>query len=229
MHSARTLSCKHTHPASTMDLPTFHSGLLLTFSAYLVGTASPGPSNLAIMGTAMSQGRPHALALAAGVMNGSLIWGLSAGFGLASLMQAYSWSLVIVKVLGGLYMLWLASKAARAAFATDAFDGATGMSVAGASLKGTYLKGLAMHLTNPKAIFVWLSIVALGLPPDAKTSDALVIVAGCALIALCVFFGYALAFSTSVARHIYRRVHRWFNAALAGVFAFAGVRMLLSR
>ncbi len=37
------------------------------FAVYLVGTASPGPSNLAIMGVAMEQGRSRALSLAAGV------------------------------------------------------------------------------------------------------------------------------------------------------------------
>lgn len=212
-----------------MEFTHLSASLLFTFSAYLVGVASPGPSILAIMATALSRGRPHALALAAGVMSGSLVWGFSAAFGLASLMQAYSWSLVIIKVLGGLYMLWLSWKAAKAALAPGAFAVSGGIAAGSSRLRDSYLKGLAMHLTNPKAIFVWLSIVALGLPQDAKTGDALRIVAGCAVIGLCVFFGYALAFSTRAARSVYARVHRWFNAALAVVFAVAGARMLLVR
>ena len=75
------------------------ANLLLAFAAYFVGCASPGPSILAIMTTAMSRGRPRALALAAGVMCGSLVWGVSAAFGLSALMQAYSWSLVVLKLL----------------------------------------------------------------------------------------------------------------------------------
>ncbi len=206
------------------DVSQLSSTLFLAYAAYLAGVASPGPSNLAIMSTAMSRGRAHALALAAGVMSGSLVWGFSAAFGLSALMQAYSWTLVAVKIAGGLYMLWLAWKAARSALSPTPLAEATG--AAGGRLRQSYLKGLAMHLTNPKAIFVWLSIVALGLPPDAARGDALMVVGGCAVIALAVFFGYALAFSTGAARSAYRKVHRWFNAALALLFGLAGLRML---
>jgi threonine/homoserine/homoserine lactone efflux protein len=46
---------------------------------------------------------------------------------------------------------------------------------------------------------------------------------------LSVFFGYALAFSTALARRIYVKAHRWLNVMLSAVFAFAGFRLLLSR
>jgi threonine efflux protein len=209
------------------DVDIIPANLLLAYVAYLVGTASPGPSNLAIMGMAMTQGRAHAIALAAGVVNGSLIWGLAAAFGLSSVMHTYSWSLIAMKLLGGVYMLWLAWKAARQALRPASISAP--LDTFEAKLGRSYLKGLAMHLTNPKAIFVWLSIVALGLPQQARQSDALLVVAGCGLLGSAVFFGYAVAFSTDAARRTYRKVQRWFNAALAVVFAFAGVRMLLSR
>ncbi|WAH61845.1 hypothetical protein LZ023_34815 (plasmid) [Pseudomonas silvicola] len=41
--------------------------LILIYTTYFVATASPGPSNMAIMGTAM-KGRGAALALASGVI-----------------------------------------------------------------------------------------------------------------------------------------------------------------
>ena len=41
--------------------------LLLVFTAYVIAAASPGPSNMRIMGVAMHQGRQAALTLAAGV------------------------------------------------------------------------------------------------------------------------------------------------------------------
>ena len=52
-------------------------GLTIALTAYAIGVASPGPSNMAIMATAMSQGRQYALALAAGVVCGSVAWGLA--------------------------------------------------------------------------------------------------------------------------------------------------------
>lgn len=56
----------------------FSHELILIFTPYLVATASPGPSNMAIMGTAMKKGRGAALALAAGVVSGSMVWALLA-------------------------------------------------------------------------------------------------------------------------------------------------------
>ena len=223
--SAQTLG--RTSNPCNMPSEFFSPSLAVALSAYAVGVASPGPSNMAIMGTAMSQGRGQALSLAAGVVCGSLVWGLAAALGLSALMRTYSWSLVALKVLGGLYLLFLSAKAARAALASNPPELVA--RVSGGSKWRAFTSGLGMHLTNPKAIFVWLSIVALALPSGAGGTHALGVVASCAAIGVFVFFGYALAFSTAVARSIYARVHRWFNATLSVVFAFAGFRLLLSR
>jgi threonine efflux protein len=145
-------------------------------------------------------------------------------------MRRYSEALTMVKLAGGLYLLWLAWQAAR-----KAWRARTAMPVPGAeadghmpSLARTAGRGLALHLTNPKAIFVWLSFVSLALPPGARQADALAVVGHCGLISASVFGAYALVFSTSVARRGYQAAERPINALLAGVFGFAGVRMLLS-
>ncbi|WP_255440427.1 LysE family translocator [Caenimonas sedimenti] len=201
--------------------------LLLAWSAYLVGTASPGPSNLAIMATAMNAGRGPALYLAAGVVMGSWFWGLAALFGLSALLAAYSQALVALKILGGLYLLWLALKSARSAWSSHA--PAPAQAPGSESPGREFLRGAAMHLTNPKAIFVWMSIVSMALPAGARASDAARVVAGCAVLGLCVFMGYALLFSAPPARRVYARLRRWFEGALALIFGYAGLRMLLSR
>lgn len=206
----------------------FATNLLLACSAYALGTASPGPSNLAVMATAMHAGRKPACVLALGVVSGSTVWGLLAAFGLSAVMSRYSQALVAMKLLGGLYLLWLAFKSARSAMtaprAAVASDG-----IGGESNKALFLRGAAMHLTNPKAIFVWLSIVALALPAQAEWDDALWLVAGCVPIGLAVFCGYALLFSTAAARRVYARSRRWFEGTLALMFGYAGMRMLTSK
>jgi threonine/homoserine/homoserine lactone efflux protein len=182
---------------------------------------------MAIMATAMSQGRCHALALAGGVVCGSLVWGLATALGLSALIRTVSWALFALKVLGGLYLLFLSARAARAALTPHLPE--LGTRISGGSKWRAFASGLGMHLTNPRAIFVHLSIVSLALPSGAGRDYAFGVVASCAVIGACVFFGYALAFSTEVARVIYAKAHRWFNATLSAVFALAGVRLLLSR
>jgi threonine efflux protein len=204
-----------------------NTNLMLAYLAFAIGVASPGPSVLAVMGTAMAQGRARALALAAGIVSGSLCWGLSAAFGLAALMARWSGALVMVKVVGGLYLLWLAWQAARKAVRGAGLQAAM-RGGAGERYARTYARGAALHLTNPKAIMVWLSVVSLALPQDSGQADALAFVLSCALLSATIFCCYALAFSTDAARRGYRAAERPVNALLAGVFAYAGLRMLLS-
>jgi len=210
-----------------MLLPHFTgANALLAYTAFVIGVASPGPSVLAVMGTAMAQGRARALALATGVVGGSLCWGLCAAFGLAAAMQRWSGALALVKTIGGLYLLWMAWQAARKVRVTSNTVAAAPVTEGYAR---TCVRGAAMHLTNPKAIVVWLSVVSLALPTGAHQADALAFVLSCAAISATIFCCYALAFSTHAARRAYRAGERWVNAVLAGVFAYAGVRMLLAR
>ena len=100
-----------------MDSIFIPANLLLMYSVYLIGTASPGPSNMTIMAVALHQGRTPALSLALGVITGSIAWGLLAGFGLAAVLATLGNSLVALKIAGGLYLLWLAYGAGRSALA----------------------------------------------------------------------------------------------------------------
>lgn len=210
-----------------IDLSLTPANLLIAFTAYLIGTASPGPSNLVIMGMAMNAGRAPALVLASGVLTGSLFWGVLAALGLSTIFAAYSGALIAMKIAGGLYLLFLAAKSARAAL-SDHPPIAPGPAT-NDTYRRLFLRGAAMHLTNPKAIFVWLSIVTLALPVNTKSGDALVMVMGCAVIGTIVFGGYAIVFSTHTARRIYRALRRWFDGALALAFGYAGMHMLLSK
>lgn len=204
------------------------ANLVLAYLAYALGTASPGPSNLSVMAIAMYKGRRPAMIFAAGVVAGSTLWGVFAAFGLSAVMVKYSQALVALKILGGLYLLWLALKSAKSAFKPTSISVQT-QADQPESARKLFLRGAAMHLTNPKAIFVWLSIVSLALPVGAHRSDALFVVMGCLPIAITVFCGYAIIFSTIRARSIYIRMRRYFDGALATVFAYAGIRMLTSR
>lgn len=76
------------------------SHLLLVYAAYVIAAGSPGPSTMRIMGTAMHQGRQAAFALAAGVVTGSVFWGVMAATGVSALFASYAKALVVLKILG---------------------------------------------------------------------------------------------------------------------------------
>jgi threonine/homoserine/homoserine lactone efflux protein len=198
------------------------SNLLFAYLAYFVGAASPGPSNLAIMSIAATQGRKAALFFALGVISGSLFWASIATLGISAALIAWSHFIVAIKTFGGLYLLWLAFKSGHTALST-AYLNAT--KVRRAERPGSlYTKGALLHLTNPKAILVWVSIVALSSGGPGFTPSAAI--PGCAFIGCLVFSGYAVLFSMDAVRRMYVRGRRGLEGCLAVVFGIAGVRLL---
>ncbi|ODP32471.1 LysE family translocator [Pandoraea sp. ISTKB] len=202
--------------------------LLIAFTAYFVNAASPGPSNLAIMSIAANHGRRPALSFALGVMSGSLFWAMVAMLGISATLLAYAQFLVAIKIFGGAYLLWLAFKSGRAALRPSPSTTFVPMDADGKpSLKRLYVRGTLLHLTNPKAVLGWMSVVALSSAPDGTMPVA--VVPGCAALGLTIFCGYALLFSTRAARQIYLRIRRWLDGCLAVVFGAAGWQLLTSR
>lgn len=200
--------------------------LMLVYAAYLIAVASPGPSTMAIMGVALSQGRASAVALALGVMTGSLFWAVLAAAGMSTVLASYAEALVLIKIAGGFYLLYLAYKSARSALATPARQARTAPKTKRTML---YRRGVLLHLTNPKSILGWVAIMSLGLRPDAPPNTFQAIIAGCAILGLSVFVGYALIFSTAFMGRAYQKSRRWIEGTLAMVFGYAGIRLLLSK
>ncbi|TLX14245.1 LysE family translocator [Rhizobium sp. MHM7A] len=201
--------------------------LIVVYIAYVIAAGSPGPSNLAIMNVAMSRGRRPALALSAGVITMSTCWGLIAVTGISTLLVRYAHALTILKMAGGLYLLWLAWKAARSAAATDAPASRAVRSAV--PLGALYRRGILMHLGNPKSVLAWVAIMSLGLKPGASTQMAVTAFGGCVLLGMSIFAGYAILFSTAPMVRGYARARRWIEASLAMFFAGAGSRLLFSR
>jgi threonine efflux protein len=210
-----------------VDLAAHSHALFVVYVLYVIATASPGPSNMAIMGIAMRQGRLPALAFTAGVMTGSISWALLAATGISTLLAAFADALTFNKIGGGLYLLLLGWKSARSALRPTALDRGA---VAGPIDYGKlYRRGLMLHLTNPKSILSWAAIMALGLQAERPAQTIPLIIGGCALLGVSVFGGYALLFSTEAMATLYQKSRRWIEAALALFFGFAGIRLLTAR
>ncbi len=197
--------------------------LLVAYTVAFIGAASPGPATLAIMSTSATYGRAAGLRLGLGIANGSVIWGLFAAFGMIALLAQFAWALALIKTIGGAYLLWLASKALHVALSPD--QGVQAMQV---TPKGLYWQGLALHLTNPKAMLSWAAIIAIGAPTGTSAGYMMALFAGVAIITFGTFIGYAVLFSTPRMMAGYQRLRRKINGALAAVFGFAGVKLLSS-
>ncbi len=197
---------------------------LLIVSVALVAIASPGPATLAILGTSMAQGRRFGMALAAGVMTGSLFWSVSAAFGLGALMYSQAWLVEVLRYLGAGYLFYLSYKSMRSAIRPGSNDQVVQTQL---KLRSTYMKGLLIHLTNPKAIFFFGSLYALVISPEAGAVDLFRVILAVGSVSMLVFFGYAIVFSIASVRRLYLKLRRWLESAMALLFGLAGFRVLL--
>lgn len=202
-----------------MDILSSLPFILLTA---FIASASPGPATLAIAGTAMGAGTGPALRLAAGVLTGSFFWSVTAAAGLAALMHSYASVVEVIRYAGAAYLFWLAYKMGRAAV--------RGRAANGQSVKAHYyLRGLALHLTNPKAIFFFGALYAVMLQPGQSMTSLAIVVLAVGAQSATVFLGYALLFSRPGPMELYGRSARWVDAASAIVFAGFGAKLLTAR
>ena len=209
------------------QLAEYRPGILMAYSAFLLSIMSPGPNILAVIGTSMSVGRRSGTALAMGVGTGSVCWAVMTVAGLSALLTAYAAALTVIKIVGGLYLLWLAYKSFRAAASAHDLYVTTLSGPARAS--GYYLRGLTIQMTNPKAALAWIAIVSLGLQADAPVWVGAVLVVGTGMLSILIHGFYALAFSSRTMVRIYGKARRWIQGALGAFFCFAGIKLLTSR
>lgn len=210
------------------QLSIYLPGILLAYSIFLVGVASPGPNILAIIGTSMSVDRKSGVSLAIGVAMGSLTWGILAASGLSALLAKYASALMFIKIAGGLYLLWLAYKSFKSA--ASAYD--LEVKKLGQKYRSPLryvLSGYTVQMTNPKAALAWIATISLGLQPGSPIWVSAAIVLGIFFLSTVIHTLYAIAFSTSFMVAAYSRARRYIQATLGVFFSVAGLKLLTDR
>lgn len=210
------------------DLALYLPGILMAYAAFLLAIASPGPNILAVIGTSMSVGRSSGIALALGVAAGSFTWAVMTVAGLSALLSSYASALIVIKIVGGVYLLWLAYKAFKSAASTHDIE-AKELAGGQRTPLGYFTRGYTIQMTNPKAALAWIAIISLGLQQGAPLWVGLSIVVGTAVLSVAIHMLYAVAFSTPAMVKIYGKSRRAIQGVLGTFFAFAGLRLLTSR
>lgn len=204
------------------------SDLALVIGIFAIGVASPGPATLMIVKTAAERGRVPALVFSAGVICGSVFWGILAGMGFVTMLQTSATWLTALRIAGGLYLLFMAYRSVKAALSIrpvideplDRPRSAPGE---------VFLKGLLLHLTNPKAPLVWLATLSIGAHGVSSPAMMVTTIAACAVASLLIFSGYAVLFSTGAAMNVYQAARRPINLIAGTFFGLVGVKLLTSR
>jgi len=204
------------------------SNILLAYLAFALMIISPGPNNMAVIATTVAYGRPAGTAVAFGISSGSFTWAALTAAGLSAVLAQTAGALTVIKIAGGLYLLWLAVKSLRTAVAgpveiKTAVSGRTEYS------RSHYLRGYILQMTNPKAALTWIAIISVGLNADAGWPSLLILIAGTSALAVIVHCSYAVLFSGQRVVAVFNRLHRWVHGFFAAFFGFAAFKLLTSR
>ena len=196
--------------------------LLATVSfalAMLILAASPGPGVFATVARSLSCGFRPALAVVAGIILGDVIFLLFAIFGLAILAQTLGSFFIIIKLLGGSYLIWQGIKIFFSNTSlTDSEAKVT------SSKSGNFLSGLFITLGNPKVILFYCGFLPTFVSlSELALADILVIIAVIATVLAAVLGTYA--WLASSARHFLKTPHQMqrLNRTAGGVMVTAGV------
>ena len=150
----------------------------------------------------------------------------SAAFGLGALIYANSWLFEAFRYFGACYLLYLSYKSLRSALGVKQTEVTAGSAT---GFSSAYLRGILIHLSNPKAILFFGALYSLGLPSEVSTSDLLKVIATVGLTSACIFIGYALLFSIPKVRHLYLKSRRIFESVFTVFFGIAAMKILAGK
>ena len=100
--------------------------LLSILAAIAIGAMSPGPSFVLVSRIAVVSSRSHGLASALGMGVGGAFFAALAVLGLTALLMQFEWLYLMLKILGGGYLIYLAIKIWRGASEPLAPSGTSG-------------------------------------------------------------------------------------------------------
>jgi threonine/homoserine/homoserine lactone efflux protein len=124
-------------------------------AAALLITATPGPDNLMVLGMGISKGRQRGIAFGLGCAFGCLSHTLLAVVGVSALIAASPAAFTLLKVAGGLYLVWLGYNALRSSGAVKIDT----VKASEESLTRLFFKGCFANAINPKVVLFFLSFL----------------------------------------------------------------------
>ncbi|AHB05117.1 lysine transporter LysE [Pandoraea pnomenusa] len=202
--------------------------LTVFIGALVVVYALPGPDMALVMQTSMTRGVRHGLATAGGLAMARAGHVTLSACGVAALLRAAPWLFETVRIVGAIYLAWVAIQIWRSpAFGVDAVALSTD---APPPLSQAVRRGVLSSVLNPKALLFCSVLLPQFVRAEAGPVWSQVLELGVLLLVVGAIFDVTLAFGAArIARWLRTRplaqkVQRWsFGAAL---MAFA-VRLSL--
>ncbi|AJQ95735.1 LysE family translocator [Gynuella sunshinyii] len=195
------------------------------FLTSLIVVLLPGTGVIYTLATGLGQGAKASIIAAFGCTLGIVPHVFASIVGLAAILHASSQVFEVIKMLGVLYLFYMAWNVLR--------DGGM-MTVTEERTKHSTLKiirnAILLNFLNPKLSLFFLAFLPQFIPADTANPTPMLVVLALIfmLLTFIVFIGYGLCASMARDMVISRpNVMRWFRRTFAGAFALLGLRLAL--
>lgn len=192
-------------------------------SAMFLLAITPGPGVFATISRALSSGFSNAAIVVLGIVFGDIIFLLLAIFGLNAIASILGDFFILVKYLGGIYLLFLGYK-----ILTSKEKDTDVKAVLELSWKKNFITGLLITLSNPKVILFYLGFLPTFVNLQTLSTLDIVIIS---LIVTFILSGVMLfyAYSASGARSLFKskKAKRKMNIAAGSVMITAGGALII--
>ncbi|MQA21898.1 LysE family translocator [Rugamonas rivuli] len=192
--------------------------LLVFMGALAVVYALPGPDMALVLQSSGRKGMRHGFAVASGLAMARALHVTLSACGAAALLQSAPWLFTAVRLIGAVYLAWLALQIFRAP-SGDA--NASGEQAAGdGSIRASVLRGLLGNLLNPKALLFCSVLLPQFIRPAAGAVWTQMLELGVILVLFGVVYDVTL---TVAAKRLgsYLSKHRRVRAAQRWIFSGA--------
>ncbi len=207
-----------------MDATTF----IYFLTASILLTLAPGPDIIYLLTKSLSDGAKAGIILACGLVSGIVFHTTLVMIGVAALIKSSATAMLLLKIFGAAYLLFLAFGAFKSARAGKKFSlTRSGAKVSSAAL---YKRGVLMNVLNPKVLLFFLAFLPQFIDLSSEHAGLTILFLGVtfAVQALIIFSGVAI-FAGRVRRLIIgkKNIGRILNFTEAAVLTIIAVTLML--
>jgi len=194
--------------------------------ALLLGAMSPGQSFVLVAKTALSSSRRDGLATALGMGVGCAIFSVIALSGLHSILLTVPWLYKVLKVGGGIYLIYLAVQMFRGSHKSLQVDAAGSAEI---GFRKGFGFGLLTQLCNPNTAIVLAGVFAALLSHHIPVYLYIVLPVLAFSIDTLWYAFVAYVLSSARPRSAYLHYKNTLDRVSGGVMALLGIKLILSK
>lgn len=203
----------------------FWHGFWIITGVHFLACMSPSPDFVLVSQQSLGRGRAAGLLTALGIALGFGVHIVYSVFGLVTLVAQSAPLLTAVKIIGGLYLVYIGYKGIRAKAGGDVLE-IRAEKAAREPVGKTVWRGVLCNVLNPKAVVYMLSLFTVVLSPATPMWQMAVYGAWMTLMIFIWFALVALMLSVPAVSRRFSRFGHWIDRVCGGALALLGVKVM---